>query len=36
LAQAYESGDGVAKDTKKARSYYKKACELGYKEACGK
>ncbi|MDR2789578.1 MAG: sel1 repeat family protein [Campylobacteraceae bacterium] len=36
VAEAYEAGDGVAKDAKKAKYYYKKACDLGYKESCGK
>ncbi|MDR0761727.1 MAG: hypothetical protein LBF13_01610 [Campylobacteraceae bacterium] len=36
LAQAYEAGEGIAKDIKKAKYYYKKACELGHKEAYGK
>ncbi|MDR0666424.1 MAG: SEL1-like repeat protein [Campylobacteraceae bacterium] len=36
MAQAYESGESTAKDINKAKSYYKKACELGYKQACGR
>jgi len=36
LAYDYEKGIGVAKDMKKAKKYYKKACKLGHKSSCNK
>jgi len=30
----YEEGIGVKKDIKKAKAYYKQACEDGYDKAC--
>jgi len=36
LAFDYEKGIGVAKNMKKAKLYYKKACKLGNKESCNK
>jgi len=36
LAYLYENGMGVAKDKKKAKKYYKKACKLGHKSSCNK
>ncbi|PAF51205.1 hypothetical protein BKH43_03090 [Helicobacter sp. 13S00401-1] len=32
--RAYENGEGVKKDTKKAKLYYKKACNLGLSKGC--
>ncbi|BCD46160.1 SEL1-like repeat protein [Helicobacter suis] len=34
LGVMYEKGEGVAKDLQKSEEYFKKACELGYKNAC--
>lgn len=36
IAMAYEKGDGVAPDPKKAVSFYKKAAEQGHLESCMK
>ncbi len=36
LGLLYESGLKVEKNTAIATNYYKKACELGYDEACRK
>lgn len=36
LGVAYDKGNGVAKDRRKAAELSKKACELGFKAACGK
>ncbi|WP_407927438.1 SEL1-like repeat protein, partial [Helicobacter vulpis] len=30
----YARGLGVPKDAQKAQTYYKKACDLGYEQAC--
>ncbi|WP_080552454.1 SEL1-like repeat protein [Helicobacter suis] len=32
----YYAGKGVGKDYQQALAYFKKACELGYEEACSK
>jgi TPR repeat protein len=36
LAYDYHNGIGVAKNLKKAKEYYKKACKLGHKNSCNK
>jgi uncharacterized protein len=36
LAVAYEKGNGVARDRRRAAELYKKSCELGFKDACRK
>jgi len=36
LAYDYSMGIGVKKDPKKAKQYYKKACQLGHKNSCSK
>jgi TPR repeat protein len=36
LAVAYEKGNGVPRDRRRASELYKKSCELGFKAACGK
>jgi len=36
LAVAYEKGNGVSRDRRRASELYKKSCDLGFKAACGK
>ncbi|WP_411710000.1 SEL1-like repeat protein [Helicobacter felis] len=34
MGSLYENGLGVGKDAQKAQTYYKKACDKGFKQAC--
>ena len=34
LGAAYANGLGVSQDMQKAKDYFKKACDLNYKEGC--
>jgi serine/threonine protein kinase len=36
LGRLYEKGQGVERDSEKARSYYRQACEKGYQRGCRK